>query len=33
MSLEALVGVNVSDFFLTLCPHLDFSPLTSISLF
>jgi hypothetical protein len=33
MALEALVGVNVSDFFLALCPHLDFLPLTSTPLF
>jgi hypothetical protein len=33
MALEALVGVNASDFFLTLCPHLDFLPLTPTPLF
>jgi hypothetical protein len=33
MALEALVGVNVYDFFLTSCPHLDFLPLTSTPLF
>jgi hypothetical protein len=32
MALEALVGVNASDLFLTLCLHLDLLPLTSIPL-
>jgi hypothetical protein len=32
MALEALVGVNISDFSLISCLHLDFFPLTPVLL-